>query len=315
MEFSCNQCDARYALPDERVRGKRIRTKCRKCGGEILLDGTAGAEQAPPSLRLSAPPKPRPSVRPSAPPSSATGPRPPPPAAPVLPVPARPEPGRSPGADPGAIARDFGFDDEATAVFEPDRARELLEREAARTDDASSETPLSFGFDDESTKLVDTRNALGFDDESTKLVDTRNALGFDDESTNPTSASRPDDESTKVFEPERAEALMGAHLPPPSAGRVEAGPSIVLDEALGAAQPKPKAPKPTPSRPAPARQEFPRELAAIQNEPTRVVRLKKKRGAAFWAILLLALAAAVAGGFVALHLLGYRAMPRWHGLP
>src|ERR1041385_66908 len=39
MQFSCGQCSTRYAVPDDKVRGKRIRTKCRKCGAEIVVDG------------------------------------------------------------------------------------------------------------------------------------------------------------------------------------------------------------------------------------------------------------------------------------
>ena len=49
MQFSCGQCSTRYAVPDEKVRGKRIRTKCRKCGAEIVVDGASLGGDAPPS--------------------------------------------------------------------------------------------------------------------------------------------------------------------------------------------------------------------------------------------------------------------------
>jgi predicted Zn finger-like uncharacterized protein len=42
MQFACEKCGTRYAVPDEKVRGKRIRTKCRKCGSEILVEGPPG---------------------------------------------------------------------------------------------------------------------------------------------------------------------------------------------------------------------------------------------------------------------------------
>jgi hypothetical protein len=54
-------------------------------------------------------------------------------------------------------------------------------------------------------------------------------------------------------------------------------------------------------------------LRAIQNEPTRVVRVvtKKGPGASFWLALLLALAAAAAGGFVVSHMLQNGGAPSW----
>src|SRR5262245_3321490 len=55
MQFSCGQCSTRYAVPDDKVRGKRIRTKCRKCGAEILVDGARLGGDAPPSSAAPAP--------------------------------------------------------------------------------------------------------------------------------------------------------------------------------------------------------------------------------------------------------------------
>jgi predicted Zn finger-like uncharacterized protein len=61
MEFSCEKCRTRYAVPDEKVRGKRVRTNCRKCGAEIVLQGPAGVPQLPrtPAARPSAASLPR----------------------------------------------------------------------------------------------------------------------------------------------------------------------------------------------------------------------------------------------------------------
>jgi predicted Zn finger-like uncharacterized protein len=50
MQFACEKCGTRYAVPDEKVRGKRIRTKCRRCGSEILVEGPPGPS-GPPSNR------------------------------------------------------------------------------------------------------------------------------------------------------------------------------------------------------------------------------------------------------------------------
>jgi hypothetical protein len=50
----------------------------------------------------------------------------------------------------------------------------------------------------------------------------------------------------------------------------------------------------------------------MQNEPTRVVRVVSKGpGLAFWVVLVLALAAAAAGGFVVSQMLRDRGAPAW----
>lgn len=43
MQFSCSSCSTRYSVPDEKLRGKRVRTKCRKCGAEIVVEGPPAA--------------------------------------------------------------------------------------------------------------------------------------------------------------------------------------------------------------------------------------------------------------------------------
>jgi predicted Zn finger-like uncharacterized protein len=37
MKFSCDSCHARYTIADEKVRGKILRVRCKKCGSSILL--------------------------------------------------------------------------------------------------------------------------------------------------------------------------------------------------------------------------------------------------------------------------------------
>jgi predicted Zn finger-like uncharacterized protein len=41
MNVACTACPAKYAVPDERVRGKRVRITCKHCGTFIVVDGTA----------------------------------------------------------------------------------------------------------------------------------------------------------------------------------------------------------------------------------------------------------------------------------
>lgn len=49
MNVSCSKCPAKYAVPDDKVRGKKVRIKCKHCGAAIVVDGThlAGADAKP----------------------------------------------------------------------------------------------------------------------------------------------------------------------------------------------------------------------------------------------------------------------------
>ncbi|HEY8943577.1 MAG TPA: DUF4339 domain-containing protein, partial [Polyangiaceae bacterium] len=60
MNVACTACPAKYAVPDDKVRGKRARITCKHCGTAILIDGTslgsASGDAAPaPSSSRSAP--------------------------------------------------------------------------------------------------------------------------------------------------------------------------------------------------------------------------------------------------------------------
>ncbi len=67
MKFTCDTCQARYQIPDEKVAGRKLKYVCRKCDTALILDGTtlvatpseqpttvslppASANFAPPSL-------------------------------------------------------------------------------------------------------------------------------------------------------------------------------------------------------------------------------------------------------------------------
>jgi hypothetical protein len=51
VRFACQQCQAKYAIPDERVQNRVIRLRCQKCGSEITIRGPAavGEPEAAPT--------------------------------------------------------------------------------------------------------------------------------------------------------------------------------------------------------------------------------------------------------------------------
>jgi predicted Zn finger-like uncharacterized protein len=51
MQFACEQCSTRYSVPDEKVVGKRVRTQCRKCGAQILIEGPSAPPATAPGGR------------------------------------------------------------------------------------------------------------------------------------------------------------------------------------------------------------------------------------------------------------------------
>ena len=55
MKFLCDQCKAKYQIADEKVQGKTLRMKCRKCGHVIEIRALAPGEQRPSSLPPSGP--------------------------------------------------------------------------------------------------------------------------------------------------------------------------------------------------------------------------------------------------------------------
>src|SRR5438105_4820303 len=41
MNVACMACPAKYSVPDEKVRGKKVRITCKHCGTAIVVDGSA----------------------------------------------------------------------------------------------------------------------------------------------------------------------------------------------------------------------------------------------------------------------------------
>jgi predicted Zn finger-like uncharacterized protein len=43
MKITCQSCQSKYNVADEKVQGKIVKIRCRKCGGTIVVNATAGA--------------------------------------------------------------------------------------------------------------------------------------------------------------------------------------------------------------------------------------------------------------------------------
>src|SRR5260221_11632131 len=41
MNIACSSCPAKYAVPDDKVRGRKVRITCKRCGAAIIVDGTS----------------------------------------------------------------------------------------------------------------------------------------------------------------------------------------------------------------------------------------------------------------------------------
>src|SRR6185295_3935651 len=55
MNIASSNCPAKYAVPDDKVRGRKVRITCKRCGAGIVVDGTklvqAAAVAGPVSAR------------------------------------------------------------------------------------------------------------------------------------------------------------------------------------------------------------------------------------------------------------------------
>jgi predicted Zn finger-like uncharacterized protein len=67
MNVSCTSCSAKYAIPDEKVRGKKVKITCKHCGTGIIVDGTKIAAAADAAPAAAAPPNVAPDPAPAAP--------------------------------------------------------------------------------------------------------------------------------------------------------------------------------------------------------------------------------------------------------
>jgi predicted Zn finger-like uncharacterized protein len=118
VKFLCEQCKAKYQIADDKVAGKTVRMKCRKCGhliemrAEVTESSVATELLSVPSGGGGPPAPPRPSAKPATPRSTALA------ASFALPRPAAPKPERPPGALAGAFKSNVQREDESSAPFD-----------------------------------------------------------------------------------------------------------------------------------------------------------------------------------------------------
>jgi predicted Zn finger-like uncharacterized protein len=58
MNVTCTGCPAKYSVPDEKVRGKKVRITCKHCGTNIVVDGSAleaASQSAEPQVEATEP--------------------------------------------------------------------------------------------------------------------------------------------------------------------------------------------------------------------------------------------------------------------
>ncbi len=49
MKVSCPACEAKYTIADDKVSGRKVKVRCKSCGGQIVVDGTELGRAAPAS--------------------------------------------------------------------------------------------------------------------------------------------------------------------------------------------------------------------------------------------------------------------------
>jgi predicted Zn finger-like uncharacterized protein len=117
VKFLCEQCKAKYQIADDKVAGKTVRMKCRKCGHNIevraeVTESSVSTRLPPPPARTPAPapasPLPKPAPRPGEGPGATK----------ATPAPFRPPPPRPPGPLAGAFKSSVQRDDEGGAPLD-----------------------------------------------------------------------------------------------------------------------------------------------------------------------------------------------------
>ena len=46
MKITCQTCQSKYTVSDEKVQGKTVKIKCRKCGATILVNSSGATTSA-----------------------------------------------------------------------------------------------------------------------------------------------------------------------------------------------------------------------------------------------------------------------------
>lgn len=221
---------------------------------------------------------------------------------PAAPAPISDKPAAITAPPPKPAGNEFGFEDEATAVFSADKARALLEGEAAKSATAANETPFAFGFGGDEVTIAREPN----------LGDARTAPPPPPPllvpSVPPIPSPDPEPEPEPLPEslqmPPRVEVAPRAHLEP------EPGPTVVV----APAEPKLRLPPSAASMTATVigRRAPGRPPPGMQHEKTRLIRVRKKgSGPVFWLVLVASLVAAGALGFYASQVAQQHGLPAW----
>src|SRR5579872_6122264 len=48
MKIACQSCQAKYTIADEKVLGRVVKIRCKKCGATIVINGNEGSDAASP---------------------------------------------------------------------------------------------------------------------------------------------------------------------------------------------------------------------------------------------------------------------------
>jgi len=67
MKFTCGSCSAKYQIADEKIAGRTLKMKCRKCGHDIQVKGVSRSSQRADRSMARPPSVPPPPTRPSRP--------------------------------------------------------------------------------------------------------------------------------------------------------------------------------------------------------------------------------------------------------
>jgi len=154
MNVTCTQCPAKYAVPDEKVRGKKVRITCKHCGTALVIDGTALGDAA----SASAEPAP-----------TAAAPK---PAAPVETAPVAAKPAAAKPVAAMAEPAPKAVESKAPAVAEPKAATPAAAPVVAKAAAAPAEATYLVGFSDERqeprtiSQIVDAYSKREIDDET-----------------------------------------------------------------------------------------------------------------------------------------------------
>ncbi len=73
MKITCDSCGSKYTIADAKVKGRKVKVRCKSCKSTILVDGTAPAEEEPTAFSPNAAAAPTNSLHPSISPSDPSG--------------------------------------------------------------------------------------------------------------------------------------------------------------------------------------------------------------------------------------------------